>query len=98
MTDTSPLNLPAVLDLKAAGALKADIQARAGAPLEIDASKVERLGGLCLQILLAAAAHWRSANIDFRLVNPGDAFRNDARLLGATQLLPGLEQGSGQPC
>jgi chemotaxis protein CheX len=85
------LDLPVILDLKAAGPLKADIQTHAGVALDVDASKVERLGGLCLQVLVAAAAAWRAGGQPFRLINVGEAFRKDARLLGATSLLPGLE-------
>ncbi|MFT3722242.1 MAG: STAS domain-containing protein [Hyphomonadaceae bacterium] len=85
------IELSSTLDLKAAGPLKADIQSHAGGELELDASRVERLGGLCLQVIVAAAATWRAANQNFRLINVGEAFRKDARLLGATGLLPGLE-------
>lgn len=85
------LTLPAVLDLKAAASLKADIQAHAGSPLDLDVSKVERIGGLCLQVLLAAAEAWKAAGHPFRLVHPTDAARTDARLMGAQHLLPGIE-------
>lgn len=85
------ITLPAVLDLRAAGPLKADIQALAGAPLDLDASNVERLGGLCLQVLLAASEAWRAAGHSFRLTNVGDSVRNDAQLLGAGQLLQGAD-------
>jgi chemotaxis protein CheX len=83
--------LTSTLDLKAAQPLKAEIQSHAGGELELDASKVERLGGLCLQVIVAAAAAWAAANQTFRLINVGEAFRKDARLLGATGLLPGAE-------
>lgn len=83
--------LPSVLDLKAAGPLKAEIQSHAGSALDLDASKVERVGGLCLQVLLAAAEAWRAAGFVFRLVNPGEVVCNDARLLGAEHLLSGAE-------
>jgi chemotaxis protein CheX len=85
------IELSSILDFKAAGPLKADIRSHAGGELELDASKVERLGGLCLQVLVAAAAAWRAASQNFKLINVGEAFRKDARLLGATGLLPGLE-------
>ncbi|SUS03256.1 conserved hypothetical protein [uncultured Defluviicoccus sp.] len=87
----SLLVLPAVMDLRAAQPLKADIQAHAGAPLDLDASKVERMGGLCLQVLLAAETAWRATGHAFRVINPAETFRNDARLMGAAHLLPGLE-------
>jgi chemotaxis protein CheX len=47
-----------VLDLKAASPLRDQIVERRGSPLRLDASHVERLGGLCLQVLIAARAAW----------------------------------------
>lgn len=90
--------LPAILDLKAVSSLKTEIQAHSGEPLELDASRTERFGGLCLQVLLAAAGAWRAAGQQFRLINVGEAFRRDARLLGAADLLPGLDEGTPQSC
>ena len=52
--------LPAVLDIRAADALKTGILAQRGQPLTLDASAVERLGGLCLQVLLSARATWEA--------------------------------------
>jgi chemotaxis protein CheX len=50
--------LPSVLDLSAAAPLREHFIGRRGAPLRVDASRVERLGGLCLQVLIAARAAW----------------------------------------
>ena len=55
------LVLPARVDLAAVRGLAADLRARAGAALVIDASKVELLGGLGLQLLLAAGQTWSRA-------------------------------------
>jgi len=55
---TAAVVLPAVLDIRAAGPLKAEILALRGQALTLDASAVERLGGLCLQVLLSARAAW----------------------------------------
>ncbi len=52
------LKLPRRLDLTAARRLKADLLALSGRPLRLDAAEVTHLGGLCLQLLLAAANHW----------------------------------------
>jgi len=52
------LVLPAVLDIRAAGRLQAELLGLRGRPLTLDASAVERLGGLCLQVLLSARALW----------------------------------------
>jgi chemotaxis protein CheX len=54
----SVIALPAVLDIRAAAPLQAKFLALRGQPLTLDASAVERLGGLCLQVLLSARAAW----------------------------------------
>lgn len=51
---TEAITLPVRLDLVAAKPLAAEIEAHAGEPLVFDAGQVETLGGLGLQILLAA--------------------------------------------
>jgi chemotaxis protein CheX len=58
---TARVALAARLDLPAAAPLAEEIRARAGSDIEIDASAVSHLGGLCLQVLIAAAAAWREA-------------------------------------
>ena len=47
-----------MLDLKAALPLRDQFVERRGSALRVDASRVERLGGLCLQVLIAARAAW----------------------------------------
>ncbi|MDH6235254.1 chemotaxis protein CheX [Mesorhizobium soli] len=74
--------LPAVLDLRAAPALAACLAALRGAPLAIDASRVERLGGQCLQVLLAAAQSWRTDAAALTLSAPTPAFVDGLRLMG----------------
>ena len=74
--------LPPVLDLKAAAPLKAALLERRGHPLELDAADVQRLGGLCLQVLLAAAAAWRSDNVSLRVGPRSEAFIDALRLFG----------------
>ena len=90
------ITLPAVLDLRAAATLKDSPQPLAGAPLDRDATKVERLGGLCLKILLAIGSAWGSAGHVCRMVDAGDAFKGDVRLMGAIDLLNG--SGDGRKC
>lgn len=53
------LKLPRRIDLTAVAGLRAEFLACAGQPLRVDAADVGHLGGLGLQVLLAAAAHWR---------------------------------------
>ena len=93
---SATLTLPAILDLRAVTQLKADIQAHSGAALDLEASSVERLGGLCLQVLIAAEAQWRSLGHAFRLANPSPAILNDLRLMNAA--LPATDNGSAPSC
>ena len=74
--------LAPVLDLKAAAPLKAALLERRGHPLELDAHDVQRLGGLCLQILLAAAAAWRADGVSMRVGPRSEAFLDALRLFG----------------
>jgi chemotaxis protein CheX len=55
---SASLSLPAVLDLAQADVLKAALLPMRGQSVVIDASRVERLGGLCLQVLISAQQTW----------------------------------------
>ncbi|MCW8306002.1 STAS domain-containing protein [Acidiphilium sp. PA] len=52
------LRLDPILDIKASAPLYALLSRHRGRDLVIDASAVERFGGQCLQVLLAARARW----------------------------------------
>ena len=84
--DVAPLPLPAVLDLAAAGPLHAALLARLGGPVKIDAGEVRRLGGQCLQVLLAAQTRWAADGAAFDVLNPSPEFAEGLELLGATRL------------
>jgi chemotaxis protein CheX len=56
------LQLPAILDLSAAAPLAEKFLRLRGQPVTVDASQVERLGGLCLQLRLDVTG--RSAAFD----------------------------------
>ena len=82
------LVLPAILDLNAAAQLKHDLlEARAaGEATSIDASHVQRLSSLCLQLLLAAKTDPAyPAPMSFDACS--DAFRDMAAGLGLTSAL-----------
>jgi len=81
------LQLEPVLDVRAAGALKAALLAHRGADLTLEASEVSRFGALCLQVLLAADAAWRADGKRLRIVNASPAFVESARLMASTSLL-----------
>ena len=54
------VRLPDVLDVKSADPLLRELLASRGQPIALDASGVQRLGGLGLQVLLSAQATWRA--------------------------------------
>jgi chemotaxis protein CheX len=86
MSGPEPLPLPAVMDLKAAAPLRAALLDRRGGALELDGSEVERIGGLCLQVLLAAETTWRADGHAFAVIRPSPALEEGLRLLGAPDL------------
>jgi chemotaxis protein CheX len=85
-TETS-LPLPPKLDAGAAHGLKASLLECRGRPLAVDASDVQQMGALCLQVLLSAQKSWRHDGLGFVVQNPSPAFRDSVALLGAETLL-----------
>jgi chemotaxis protein CheX len=57
-----------------------------GRPLEVDASQVSRMGGLCLQVLLSARATWIADDIHFSVEQPSDAFIEQMSAFGTPEL------------
>jgi chemotaxis protein CheX len=83
------VGLPPILDLKAASELRDEFCAAKGGPLDVDASKVQRLGGLCLQVLLSAQRSWAVDGKPFRVVDPSPDFLEGIRCFGAAGLAEG---------
>lgn len=83
--------LPAILDVRAASPLAAELTARRGQHVTVDASQVRRLGAQCLQVLLAARNSWKADGAEFRVVASSDDFADGLRLLGAASLVPHTE-------
>ncbi|TCU18833.1 STAS domain-containing protein [Rhizobium sullae] len=76
------LNLAAVLDLNEASALRDKLMSVRGGDLSVDASAVERLGGLCAQVLMAAAKTWDQDKHSFTFTKVSDAFHKTMQLVG----------------
>ncbi len=74
--------LSEVLDLKAALPLAEGLLAQRGAELMIDASRVERLGGQSLQILLSAISTWHADGYSIEFVDPSEPFMQGLELFG----------------
>ena len=77
------MHLPQVLDLPAAQTLAAELLTRRGAPAEIDASAVQRVGAQALQVLLSARKTWASDGQDLTVCNPSTDFIEALDLFGA---------------
>lgn len=80
------MRLPANLDLAAATPLKAAFLGARGQALELEAGSVERLGALCLQVILAAHAQWRADGVAFSIVNASAAFAEAMQITGAGEI------------
>jgi chemotaxis protein CheX len=78
----SVLDLPEVLDLKAAAPLASAFLERRGAEILVDASRVEKLGGQCLQVLLSAALTWKADETPFGIVDASSNFLDGLAVLG----------------
>ena len=87
----SHLKLSPVLDIRAAEPLKGAMQKarEKGYPLAIEAGSVERLTTPCIQVLIAAAAALKDADVSFALIAPSDPFIDAFNELG---LFPVLKQ------
>ncbi len=71
------VGLAAKLDTAAAMALRDELAKAQGADLVLDGSQVELLGGLCLELLLSACAHWRRSGHDVTFENVSQNMIND---------------------
>ena len=76
------LRLAEQLDLTAAGPLHAELLARRGRKLSVDAAGVRIIGAPCVQVLLAAAATWAADGVPMRVVEPSPDLLEALRLFG----------------
>ena len=81
---TATVVLAPVLDLRAAEPLKGELLAARGQALTLDGSAVERLGGLCLQLLLSAIRTWRADGQALTFVNASEAMTTQWSACGAS--------------
>lgn len=83
------LQLPTILDLKAAAPLAEALLARRGSEVFVDGSDVQRLGAQCLQVLLSAQASWAEDDQNLIFENLSQDFILALELFGADpDLLP----------
>ena len=84
--DAIVLPLPKIMGLPAARQLAADLIAARGKAVTLDATGVQRVGGLGLQVLLSARRTWTKDRVAFSIVNPTPLFRQCVTQLGASDL------------
>jgi len=75
------IELAEKLDGAAVRSLQEALCAARGSPVVLDGGNVRVLGGLCAQLLLAAAQQWRAENLAFTL-HKSDAVAADLSRLG----------------
>lgn len=88
--DDGVVTLPAVLDLGAAAPLRLLLLAGRGMALAVNASGVRQMGGLCLQVLLAAQAAWQADGLPFRILTPSAAFSDALCVTAAKRLVASI--------
>ena len=71
------------VDTGASEALRGELLKLAGRDVTLDASAVEQIGGLGLEILLTAAHVWRAGGKALQVADPSDALLADLAHLGA---------------
>lgn len=76
------LSLEKVLDLNEATALHGKLMALKGSNVSIDASSVERVGALCVQVLMSAAKTWEEEQNSFTFSKMSDALAKTMQLIG----------------
>jgi chemotaxis protein CheX len=78
------LTLPEIIDVVAVGPLHKELCGLRGEDLQLDASNVQRVGGLGLQVLLSAVATWQGDGHRVVAINASPAFQETIRLSGAS--------------
>ncbi len=78
----TPLPLEENLTVTAVPALMETLNALKNTPLAFDASYVKHLDWPVLQVLLAAARHWKSNHIPFEITNISESFQHGLDTLG----------------
>lgn len=77
------LTLPSILDIRAAESLRTQLLAVRGQDVVLDASNVERLGSLCLQVLISAQQTWAREGLTVAIDQTSESFANQWNMFGA---------------
>ena len=85
------ITLDPKLASRAAPDLYAQLASHRTDTVVLDASKVEQIGVLSMQILVAAAKTWPEAGLEFEVVDPSPAFCASAETIGIELTLMGVK-------
>lgn len=88
--------LPERLDTGAASDLAAALRAQPPEPLTIDASAVQSIGALCMQVLVSAALQWNAYGARYRIVEASAGLAEGCRILGVPLTAIGAETQKGE--
>ncbi|MFN3535871.1 MAG: STAS domain-containing protein [Brevundimonas sp.] len=80
------VRLPAALDIRAAAPLRDDLLALRGSDITLDGGEVERIGGLCLQVLISAKKTWALDRKALTLAPVSDALTEQLAAYGCPDL------------
>ena len=92
---TATLVLAERLDLPAVRPLARDLVAGAGSDLTLDAGGVGYLGGLALQLLIAAARRWRADGVRLAVEPRSPSFDDALRIFGVDPAELAAREGAG---
>lgn len=81
------IELAGTLDTVAAEAMRQTLLAARGAPVTLEGSSTQRVGGAALQVLLSARRQWAEDGHGWKIEAPSDALRDALCLMGASYLL-----------
>ena len=79
--------LAAVLDIQQAAPLREELIALRGQEVVVDGSAVDRLGALCLQVLISAQQTWAQDGLRLVIDNASCAFASQWNAFGAPDVM-----------
>lgn len=88
--------LPRRLDSSGAPGLAQALIARRGAALVLDASEVEVIGALALEVLIAAGRQWAADAQPISIIAPSERFQSACATLGLMPLTPWASRSAAE--
>lgn len=93
---TELIKLPGRLDSSGAPSLVETLLAHRGGPLTIDASGVEVIGALAMEVLIAAGRQWDADGQTLTIADPSDRYLSACETMGLVAVAPWQSAADGQ--